>query len=89
MPEDECRLEGKDRLEALERLTKRLDVKGLPSVVADNLDHHLLWDAYHMDEEVHWEEVEREARKLLDVYYDPSGRSRPPAVGMNAERRMR
>jgi hypothetical protein len=81
LPDHKNRLEGEDRKKALERLAKRLDREALPPVVADNLDHHALRDAYLTNDEVHWGEVEEEAQKLLDVYYDPSDRSRPPGRG--------
>ena len=73
MPNDEYRLDGEDRREALEQLAERLGVEELPDVVEDYLDAQLLWDAYHMDEEEHWGEAEREARKLLGVYYGAPG----------------
>jgi len=86
MPEDQYRLEDEDRMEVLERLAERLGVEALPDVVTDNLDTQYLWTAYHMDEDEHWGEVEKEARKLLNVYYDSSGISRPPVAERTAER---
>jgi hypothetical protein len=81
MPNDEYRLDNEDRRDALEHLAARLGVEELPDLVADLLDPHLLWDAYHVDEEEHWEEAEREARKLLTAYYGAPGKSRPPGRG--------
>jgi hypothetical protein len=81
MPEYVERLEGEDRKDALKRLVKRLGLKDLPPVIADNLDHHALRDAYLTNDEVHWREAEEDVRKLLDMYYDPSDRSRPPGRG--------
>jgi hypothetical protein len=78
---DEYQLEGEERVDALERLAERLGVEDLPDVVTDNLEPHHLWTAYRLNEEEYWGDVEKEARKLLDVYYDPSGRSRPPGRG--------
>lgn len=55
-------------MSALEHLAERLGVEELPDVIADKLDSHLLWTAYHMSEEEHWGEVEREAGILFNVY---------------------
>jgi hypothetical protein len=81
MRNDEFLLEGEDRIKALERLAERLGIDLLPDPVANNLDPHSLWTAYHMDEEEYWGESEREAQKLLNVHYDTSGISRPPGRG--------
>src|SRR5215217_9273743 len=78
MSNDEFRLDDEDRRDALEYLAERLGVEQLPGLVADLLDPRLLWDAYHMDEEEHWEEAQREVRKLLTAYYGGPGNSRPP-----------
>src|SRR5215212_3908388 len=81
MPKDEFRLEDEDRMDALERLAALLGLEDLPGMVADNLDPHLLWDAFYSDDEEHWRELEKGARKLLNVHYAGSGTSRPPGRG--------
>jgi hypothetical protein len=81
MPKDEFQLEDEDQIEVLERLAERLDLEDLPDVVADNLDPHLLWDAFYIDDEGHWAELETEARKLLNIFYEGPGNSRPPGRG--------
>jgi hypothetical protein len=81
MPNDEYRLDDENRRDALVGLADRLGVEGLPDVVADNLDPLLLRDAYYADDEERWGELEREARKLLNVCYGAPGNSRPPGRG--------
>jgi hypothetical protein len=77
---DEFLLEGENRIKALERLAERLDID-LPNPVADNLDPVVLWTAFSTDEEEHWGEAERDAQKLLNVYYGSPGTLRPPGRG--------
>jgi len=81
MPNDEFQLEDANRIDALECLAERLGLEDLPDVVANNLDPHLLWDAFRIDDEERWAELEEEARRLLNVYYEGSGPSRPPGRG--------
>jgi hypothetical protein len=81
MPKDEFQLEDENWMDTLERLAAQLGLEDLPDVVANNLDPHLLRDAFRIDDEERWAELEEEARKLLNVYYDGSGTSRPPGRG--------
>jgi hypothetical protein len=89
MPKDGYQLEGENRIKALERLAERLGKDDFPTAVTDNLDPDLLWMAFSTDEGEYWGEAEREAQKLLNVYYGSPGTSRPPVAVRTVERLTR